>query len=112
MDPSETVLRIYLSSVDIGGKIKACKTLSCADKSLTDGATVDLSAVRNLAYAVRLNGERLQCSGGTHGEAFTLTTSEPNHHEGKLHTDDTAADGAKVDVTFDLMLTNTFASVR
>jgi hypothetical protein len=112
MDPSKTVLRIYLSSGDVGAKIKACKTLSCADNALTDGAMVDFSDGHHLAYAVRLNGERLQYSGGTNGEAFTLTTSEPNHLAGKLHIDDTAADGAKVDATFDLTLVNTFASVR
>jgi hypothetical protein len=112
MDPSKTVLRTYLSSVDVGAKIKACKTLSCADNSLKDGAMVDFSDARHLAYAVRLNGERLQYSGGTNGEAFTLTTSESNHLVGKLHIDDTAADGAKVDATFDLTLVNTFASVR
>jgi hypothetical protein len=111
MDPSKTVLRIYLSSVDVGAKIKACKTLSCADSALGDGAMVDFSDARHLAYAVRLNGERLQYSGGTNGEAFTLTTSEPNHLVGKLHIDDTTADGAKIDATFDLTLVNTFASV-
>ena len=63
---------------------------------------VDFSDARHLAYAVRLNGERLQYSGGTNGEAFTLTTSEPGHLVGKLQIDDSAADGAKVDVTFDL----------
>src|SRR4029077_3208367 len=112
MDPSETVPRIYLSRVDVGAKIKACKTLSGADNALKDGAMVDFSDAHHLAYAVRLNGERLQYSGGTNGEAFTLTTSEPNHLVGKLHIDDTAADGAKVDATFDLTLVNTFASGR
>ena len=112
MDPSKTVLRIYLSSVDAGAKIKACKTLSCADNALKDGAMVDFSDSHHLAYAVRLNGERLQYSGGTNGEAFALATSEPNHLVGKLHIDDTAADGAKVDATFDLTLVNTFTSVR
>jgi hypothetical protein len=112
MDPSKTVLRIYLSSVDIGAKIKACKTLNCADGALTDGAMVDFSDARHLAYAVRLNGERLQYSGGTYGEAFTLTTSEPNRLVGKLHIDDTAKGGAKVDANFDLTVVNTFANVR
>ncbi len=60
----------------------------------------------------KLHGERLQPSGGTDGEAFTLTTNEPNRLAGKLHIDDTAADGAKVDATFDLTLLNTFATVR
>jgi hypothetical protein len=112
MDPSKTVLRIYLSSSDVGPTIKACKTLSCADSALKDGAMIDFSDSRHLAYAVRLNGERLQYSGGTNGEAFALTTSEPNHLVGKLHIEDTAAGGAKVDATFDLTLVNTFASVR
>lgn len=112
MDPSKSVLRIYLSDVDIGAKIKACKTLSCADHSLTNGAMVDFGDARHLAYAVRLNGERLQYSGGTNGEAFTLSTDKPSHLIGKLHIDDTAADGAKIDATFDLTLMNTFASIR
>ena len=60
-----------------------------------DGAMVDFSDARHLAYAVRLNGERLQYSGGTDGEAFTLTTSEPDHLADKVHIDDTAAGGAK-----------------
>lgn len=112
MDPSKTVLRIYLSSVDVGATIKACKTLNCADSALKDGAMVDFGDGRHLAYAVRLNGERLQYSGGTNSEAFTLTTSEPNRLVGKLHIDDTASGGAKVDATFDLTLVNTFTSVR
>jgi len=112
MDPSKSVLRIYLASVDIGAKIKACKTLSCADNTLTDGAMVDFADTRHLAYAVRLNGERLQYSGGTSGEAFTLTRNDPNHLAGKLRIDDTAADGAKVDATFDLTLLKSFTSVR
>ena len=86
--------------------------VTCALFDVTDGAMVDFGDSRHLAYAVRLNGERLQYSGGTNGEAFALTTNEPNHLAGKLHIDDTAADGAKVDVTFDLTLVNTFASVR
>ncbi len=112
MDPSKTVLRIYLSSADLGARIKACKTLSCADGALQDGAMVDFSDARHLAYAVRLNGERLQYSGGTDGEAFSLTTNEPNHLAGKLHIDDSAADGARIDATFDLTVMNTFTSAR
>ncbi len=112
MDESKSILRIYLSSADIGAKIKGCKTLSCADSALEDGAMVDYSDARHLAYAVRLNGERAQYSGGTDGDAFALTTNNPDHLAGKLHIDDSAAGGAKVDADFDLGLANTFKSVR
>jgi hypothetical protein len=112
MDPSKTVLRLYLSSADIGAKIKACKTLSCADSALQDGAMVDYSDARHLGYAVRLNGERVQYSGGTDGDAFKLSTNKPDHLVGKLHVDDSAAGGATVDADFDLTLVNTFKSVR
>lgn len=112
MDPSKSVLRIYLSSADVGAKIKSCKTLSCADNALEDGAMVDYSDARHLGYAIRLNGERVQYSGGTDGDAFKLTTNQPDHLAGKVHIDDSAAGGAKVDATFDLTLIATFKTVR
>ena len=112
MDPSKTVLRLYLSSVDLAAKIKACKTLNCADSALLDGAMVDFADSRHLGYAVRLNGGRLQYSGGTNGDAFTLTTSEPNRLVGKVQIDDSGRGGAKVEATFDLTVLNTFTSVR
>jgi hypothetical protein len=112
MDESRSVLRIYLSSADIGSAIKACKTLSCADAALTDGAMVDYSDASHLGYAVRLNGERAQYSGGTRGDAFALSANKPDHLAGKLHIDDSASGGAKVDADFDLTLVNTFKAVR
>jgi opacity protein-like surface antigen len=112
MDPSKTVLRLYLSSVDIGAKVKAAKTFSDADNALNDGAMVDFSDARHLGYAVRLNHELVQYSGGTDGEAFKLTTNKPDHLAGKVHIDDTASGGAKMDATFDLTLVKTFASSR
>lgn len=112
MDPSKIILRIYLSSVDIGAKIKAAKTFSDANMALEDGIEVDYSDASHLGYAVRLNHELVQYSGGTDGEAFKLTTNKPDHLAGKLHIDDTAADGPKVDATFDLTLVKTFTSAR
>ncbi len=112
MDASKSILRIYLSSADIGAKIKTCKTLSCANLALEDGAMVDFSDARHLGYAVKLNGQRVQYSGGTDGDAFKLTANTPDHLAGELHIDDITVGGAKVDATFDLTLTNTFKTVR
>jgi hypothetical protein len=112
MDPGKTVLRLYLSSADIGATIKVCKTLSCADGALQDGAMVDYSDARHLGYAIRLNGERAQYSGGTDGDAFKLSTNKPDHLAGKLHIDDNASGGATIDADFDLTVVNTFKSVR
>ncbi len=112
MDPSKIILRILLSSVDIGAKIKAAKTFSDANMALEDGVEVDFSDASHLGYAVRLNHELVQYSGGTDREAFTLTTNKPDHLAGKLHINDTAADGPNVDATFDLTLVKTFTSAR
>ncbi|MGH7783456.1 MAG: hypothetical protein ACREO5_06425 [Candidatus Binatia bacterium] len=112
MDSSKTVLRLYLSSADIGAKIKAAKTLSDADNALEDGAMVDFGDSPHLAYAVRLNSDRVQYSGGTNADAFALTTNKPDHLAGKLHIDDSASGGAKIDATFDLTLVKTFTSLR
>jgi len=108
MDESKSTLRLFLSSTDIGAKIKACTTLSCANLALEDGAMVDYSDARHLGYAVKLNGQRVQYSGGTDGEAFKLTINTPNHLAGTLRIDDSAVGGAKVNVDFDLTLMNTF----
>ena len=112
MDEGKNLLRIYLSSSDIGAKIKACTTLSCADKALGDGAMVDYNDARHLGYAVRLNNGMAQYSGGTDGNAFKLSINSADHLVGKLHIDDGAMGGAKVDADFDLTLLNTFKTAR
>lgn len=112
MDPSHSILRLYLSTADMSDKIKACKTLSCADQSLADGATVDFGDARHLGYWVRVNGGLGQYSGGTDASAFALTTNTPDHLAGKLHIDDTSMGGAKIDASFDLTLVSTFKTVR
>lgn len=111
MDPSKTVLRIYLSSVDVGAKIRACKSLSCADGALQDGAMIDFSDATHLGYALRLHGELVQYSGGTNAQAFRLSTKQPNHLAGKLHVDDSTVGGGEIDAEFDLMLTRTFETI-
>jgi hypothetical protein len=111
-DSGKTVLRVYLSSQDIGGKIEACRTLSCADEALYDGAMLDFGDVPHLGYAIRVNRELDQYSGGTDAGAFALSTNKPDHLAGKVHIDDTAFGGGSVDATFDLTLTRTFKALR
>lgn len=112
MQPSRSILRLYLSTADMSDKIKACKTLSCADQALVEGATVDYGDAPHLAYWVHVNGGLAQYSGGTDASAFALSTNTPDHIAGKLHIDDTAMGGAKIDADFDLTLINTFKTVR
>ena len=112
MDAKHSILRIYLSSSDIAARVRACKTLTCADSALEDGAMVDYSDASHLPYAVRLDHERKQYSGATDGDAFALTTKAPDRLAGKLHVDDGAMGGAKIDADFDLTVAATFASAR
>lgn len=112
MQPSRSILRLYLSTADMSDKIKACKTLSCADQALEDGATVDYGDAPHLAYWVHVNGGLAQYSGGTDASAFALSTNKPDHLAGKLHIDDTSMGGAKIDADFDLSVINTFKTVR
>ena len=73
---------------------------------------VDYSDARHLGCAARLNGQRVQYSGGTDGAAFSITTNLPDRLAGKVHIDDTAVGGAGGDAEFDLTLTITFKTAR
>lgn len=108
MDASKITLRLFLSSADIGTKMMACTTLSCANLALEDGLQVEYSDARHLGYAVKLNAQRVQYSGGTDGGAFKLSINKPERLAGTLRIDDSAVGGAKVNVDFDLTLMNTF----
>ena len=77
---------------------------------LEDGVKVDYSDARHLGCAVKFNGQRVQYSGGTDGEAVKLTIDTPGRLVGTLRIDDSAVGGAKVDADFDLTLMNTFKS--
>lgn len=112
MNTGKTLLRIYRSSADIGTKIKACKTRHCADVTLDDGAMVDFSDASHLNYSVKLNGQRTQYSSANDDNAFTLATHTTDHLVSKLPIDDSAADGATIDVDFDLTLANIFTAAR
>lgn len=112
MDPARTILRLYFSTDDIGAKVKACKTLSCADQAIGDGASVDYGDASHLGYWVRLRGGLVQNSGGTDASAFDLSTHAPDHLAGKLHVDATSMGGPTIDAEFDATLAATFTSVR
>lgn len=112
MNPGKTLLRLYLSGADVSAAIKACKTLSCADGALVDGAAVDYSDASHLGYWVTLNGGLAQYSGGTHADAFALSANSADHLAGKLHVDDAGAGGAVIKVDFDATVANTFQSAR
>jgi hypothetical protein len=112
MDASRSILRIYLSADDISAKVRACRTLACADAALGDGAMVDYSDASHLPYAVRLGHQLKQYSGATDQDAFALATKSPDHLAGKLHVDDGAMGGATIDADFDLAVSATFGAVR
>lgn len=112
MDESRSILRLYFSPDDLGAKIKACKTLSCADQTLGDGASVDYADSPHLGYWVRLNGGFAQNSGGTGPDAFALGTSAPDHLAGELHVDATSMGGPRIDARFDAALAATFDRLR
>jgi len=112
MNAGKTLLRLYLSSADISAAVKACKTLSCADGALSDGAAVDFSDASHLGYWATLNGGLAQYSGGTSADAFSLSTKAADHLAGKLHIDDAAMGGAKIDADFDATVANTFKTAR
>ncbi len=104
----KSILRIYLSSTDIGEKIQACGSLSCVDQSLVNGGFVDFSGASYTNYWIALDGGHVQFSGGTDATAFALTTKQPNHLAGKVRIDDSSFHGAKLVAEFDLTLLKTF----
>ncbi len=103
-DPKVTIRHLIFSSMDIGAKVTACKTMSCTDAALGSGMTVDVSAGPRLNYWVVLNDQRVQYSGTVRPDALKLTLDTPTRLAGKLTIDDASAGGAKVDATFDAPL--------
>ncbi len=107
-DPGKTIRRLILSADDIGAKLQACETLSCASGQVTEGMTVDFDAPPRLGYWLALNGQKVQYSFGAMPEAFKARVDKAEHLAGKLAFDDVAAGGPKVDVDFDLTLFKEF----
>ena len=103
-DPKLTIRHLIFSATDIGAKIAACKTVTCMQGAVGNGMTVDLGTGGRLNYWVSLNDQHLQYSGTVPPSALKLTTDTPKRLAGKLVIDDSAADGPKVDITFDTPL--------
>jgi hypothetical protein len=112
MEPGKQVRRLILSATDIGGKLQACKTLSCTDGEVTEGMTVDFTGGPRLNYWVVLNGGKVQYSGAARPETFTAKANDATHLAGQLAIDDTAAGGPKVTATFDVTLAKDFKVAR
>jgi hypothetical protein len=107
-EPGKTIRRLILSADDIGTKLLACETLSCASGQVTEGMTVDFDAPPRLGYWVSLNGQKVQYSFGAIPEAFQALVDKPDRLAGKLKFDDVAAGGPKVEVEFDLTVFKEF----
>jgi hypothetical protein len=107
-DRSKTILRLYFSATDVGAKIAACETMSCADGTLANGGFVNFGSLGYNGYWLTLDGGRVQYSGGADATAFALTTKRPNHLAGKVRIDDSSFGGGKLTVDFDLPLARTF----
>ena len=113
MQPGKTLRRLYFSATDIGAKLAACASLSCADGSVSEGATIDFAKdARHLGYWVVLNGQKVQYSGGTEPAAFTIKTDAHDRLAGHVHIDDAAAGGAKIDADFDAALLKSVTSAH
>lgn len=109
VDPKTTVRRVVLSANDIGEKLRACATMSCADGSVTDGMTVDLDAGPRLDFWVSLDGQRVQYSGTEPKASLAATANDGKRVAGTLKIDKSKASGPVVDVSFDAPLAKTYA---
>ena len=111
MDPAKTVRRLILSATDIGAKMQACATFSCADGSVMEGMTVDFGDGPRLNYWITMNGQKVQYSGTARPDTFS-GASDAKRIAGTLAIDDTSAGGPKIDAKFDATLSKEFKKAR
>jgi len=109
-EPGKTIRRLILSANDIGAKLQACETMSCAGGQVTEGMTVDFDAPPRLGYWVAVNGGKVQYSFGAMPEAFVGRVDNAGRLAGKLAFDDGSAGGPKVDIEFDVTVFKEFKS--
>ena len=112
LDPKKIIRKIILTDQDLGAKITACTTMSCADSDLTSGLTVDLDGGPRLNFWMVMNGGLVQHSGTVEATALKLTADEAKRLAGKLSFDKTTSGGPKVDADFDATLLKEFTQAR
>ena len=101
----KTIRQLIFTSADIGAKLQACTTMSCASGSVTEGMTVDFDVGPRLNYWVVGNGQKIQYSGTARpDEALKLTADTAQRLAGTLAIDDSAASGPKINVKFDALV--------
>ena len=112
LDPKKIIRKIILTDQDLGAKIAACTTMSCADSDLTSGLTVDLDGGPRLNFWMVMNGGMVQHSGTEETTALKLTADEAKRLAGKLSFDKTSSGGPKVGADFDATLVKEFTKAR
>ena len=101
----KTIRQLIFTTADLGAKLKACTSMSCASGIVLEGMTVDFDAGPRLNYWVVGNGQKIQYSGTARpDETLKLTADTAERLAGVLTIDDSAAGGAKVNVNFDATL--------
>ena len=106
----KTVRQLIFTSADIGAKLQACATMSCASGSVTEGMTVDFDVGPRLNYWVVGNGQKIQYSGTARPEeALKLSADTAQRLAGTLAIDDSTAGGPKVNVKFDASVVKQYA---
>lgn len=101
-----------LSAADIGTRLSACKTFSCTDGEVTEGATVDFVGGPRINDWIAMNGQKGQYSGTAPPDVFSAKGNDPARLAGRLAIDDTAAGGPKLDADVDVALLNDFKAAR
>jgi len=105
----KTIRQLIFTSADIGAKLQACASMTCASGNVAEGMTVDFDAGPRLNYWVVGNGQKVQYSGSVRpDESLKLTTDTAQRLAGTLTIDDGAMGGAKASVKFDATLTKQF----
>jgi hypothetical protein len=106
----KTIRQLIFTSADIGAKLQACPSMSCASGNVTEGMTVDFDVGPRLNYWVVGNGQKVQYSGTAKPEeTLKLSADTPERLAGTLAIDDGAAGGAKVNVKFDTTTVKQFS---